>query len=44
MMRQGELFVQVLPPDVKPPELKPSTKPQRPPAPSLNGKPTTYTR
>jgi len=44
MMRQGELFVQVLPPDVKPPELKPSTKPQRPPASPSNGKPTTYTR
>ena len=44
MMRQGELFVQVLPPDVKPPELKPSTKPQRPTAPASNTKPTTYTR
>jgi cell division protein FtsB len=48
MMRQGELFVQVLPPDVKPPELKPSTKPQRPAAPASapasNLKPTTYTR
>ncbi len=27
MMRQGELFVQILPPDVKAPELKQSTKP-----------------
>ncbi len=44
MMRQGELFVQVLPPDVKPPELKPSTKPNRPAAPAPNAKPTTYVR
>jgi cell division protein FtsB len=49
MMRQGELFVQVLPPDVKPPELKSSTsKPQRPavpaPAPASTIKPTTYMR
>ncbi len=27
MMRNGELFVQVLPPDVKAPEVKPNTKP-----------------
>ncbi len=27
MMRQGELFVQILPPDVKAPELKPNLKP-----------------
>ena len=44
MMRQGELFVQVLPPDVKPPELKPSSKPQRAPVPASTAKPTTYTR
>ena len=44
MMRQGELFVQVMPLGVKPPELKPSTKPQRPPAPASNVKPTTYAR
>ena len=44
MMRQSELFVQVLPPDVKPPEIKPSTKPQRPVVPASTVKPTTYTR
>ena len=44
MMRQGELFVQVLPLDVKPPEIKPSTKPQRPAAPASTVKPATYTR
>lgn len=27
MMRQGELFVQILPPDVKAPEIKQNTKP-----------------
>lgn len=27
MMRQGEVFVQILPPGVQPPELKPTTKP-----------------
>lgn len=27
MMRQGEVFVQILPPGVKPPELKANTKP-----------------
>jgi cell division protein FtsB len=42
MMRQGELFVQVLPPDVKPPELKPSPKANRPPA--AAAKPATATR
>ncbi len=42
MMRQGELFVQVLPPDVKPPEIKPSSKANRAPAPAV--KPTTATR
>ncbi len=30
MMRQGEVFVQILPPDVKPPELKPSSKTHKP--------------
>ena len=30
MMRQGEVFVQVLPPDVKAPELKPSSKTHKP--------------
>ena len=46
MMRQSELFVQVLPPDVKPPEIKPSSKPNRvAPAPAAPGaKPTTVTR
>ncbi len=46
MMRQSELFVQVLPPDVKPPEIKPSSKPNRVvPAPAAPGaKPTTVTR
>ena len=39
MMRQGELFVQVLPPDVKPPELKPA-KPTRAPAPAPAARPT----
>ena len=42
MMRQGELFVQVLPPDVKPPEIKPSSKANRAPAPAVE--PTTATR
>jgi cell division protein FtsB len=46
MMRQSELFVQVLPPDVKPPEIKPSSKPNRvAPAPAApSAKPTTVTR
>ena len=46
MMRQSELFVQVLPPDVKPPEIKPSSKPNRvAPTPAAPGaKPTTVTR
>ncbi|MEN9589414.1 MAG: hypothetical protein RLZZ481_1200 [Pseudomonadota bacterium] len=46
MMRQSELFVQVLPPDVKPPEIKPSSKPNRvAPAPvAPSAKPTTVTR
>lgn len=46
MMRQSELFVQFLPPDVKPPEIKPSSKPNRvAPAPAAPGaKPTTVTR
>ncbi|NQW85338.1 MAG: cell division protein FtsB [Alcaligenaceae bacterium] len=43
MMRQSELFVQVLPPDVKPPEIKPSSKPNRV-APAPSAKPTTVTR
>lgn len=34
MMRQGEVFVQVLPPGVKQPELKPSAKPVMPPKPA----------
>jgi len=42
MMRQGELFVQVLPPDVKPPEVKSSPKANRPPA--AAAKPATATR
>jgi cell division protein FtsB len=34
MMRQGEVFVQILPPGVQPPELKPTTKlPTKPTAP-----------
>ena len=39
MMRQGELFVQILPPDVKAPEVKLNTKPGTPPKPLTTSKP-----
>ena len=42
MMRQGELFVQILPPDVKAPEVKINPKaptPPKPAAPAVSGKP-----
>lgn len=42
MMRQGELFVQILPPDVKAPELKPALKPgSKPAAPAVPAKAAT---
>ena len=34
MMRQGEVFVQILPPGVKPPELKSNAKPKSPQQPA----------
>ena len=39
MMRQGEVFVQILPPGVKPPELKPTVKPGAKPTPPPASKP-----
>jgi cell division protein FtsB len=39
MMRQGELFVQILPPDAKAPEIKPSLKPGAKPVSAVPVKP-----
>ena len=33
MMREGEVFVQILPPNVQPPQIKPAAKPGSKPAP-----------
>lgn len=39
MMRQGEVFVQILPPGVKPPELKSNVKPKGPQQPAAKPAP-----
>lgn len=41
MMRQGEVFVQILPPGVKPPELKSNAKPGTAAKPGIAVKPVT---